>query len=165
MLQLCYDDWWEMSRDGGMEYVNGKNTFFLVGKNCLFEYFLARVYGVLQINTNEYNIIIKTTLRSSNTFYCMCALPMDIFNDEIVRVVLHMASDVANYGCIHIFVTTSPRVPSEDLEPPVETETSLEQICLALILKRRCCQGQYRCNNITLHSMTIMTTLMTTTLY
>ena len=49
---------------------------------------------------------------------------MDIFNDKIVRVVLYMASDVANYGCIPIFVTTSSRVPNEDLEPPVETKTS-----------------------------------------
>ena len=49
---------------------------------------------------------------------------MDIFNDKMVRVVLHIASDVANYGCIPIFVTTSSRVPSKDLEPPIETETS-----------------------------------------
>ena len=49
---------------------------------------------------------------------------MDIFDDEMVRVVLHMASNVANFGCIPIFVTTSPRVPSEDIEPHVETETS-----------------------------------------
>ena len=42
----------------------------------------------------------------------------------MVRVVLHMASDLANYGCISIFVTTSPRVPSKDLEPPIETKTS-----------------------------------------
>ena len=67
---------------------------------------------------------MKTTLRSSNTLYRICALPMDIFDDEMVRVVLHMASNVANYGCIHIFVTTSPRVPSEDVEAPVEIETS-----------------------------------------
>ena len=67
---------------------------------------------------------MKTTLRSSNTLYRICTLSMDIFDDEIVRVVLHMASNVANYGCIPIFVTTSPRVPSEDVEPPVETETS-----------------------------------------
>ena len=64
---------------------------------------------------------MKTTLRSSNTFYWMCILPIDIFNDEIVRVVLHMASDVANYECIPIFVATSPRALNEDLEPPVET--------------------------------------------
>ncbi|KAH9737194.1 SWIM-type domain-containing protein [Citrus sinensis] len=49
---------------------------------------------------------------------------MDIFDDEMVRVVLHMASDVANFGCIPIFVTTSPRVPSEGIEPHVDTETS-----------------------------------------
>ena len=49
---------------------------------------------------------------------------MDIFNDEMVRVILHMASDVTNYGCIPIFVITSPRVSSEDLEPPVEIKTS-----------------------------------------
>ncbi|XP_024043035.1 uncharacterized protein LOC112099797 [Citrus clementina] len=42
----------------------------------------------------------------------------------MVRVVLHMASDVANFGCIPIFVTTSPRVPSEGIEPHVDTETS-----------------------------------------
>ena len=67
---------------------------------------------------------MKTTLRSSNTLYRICALPMDIFDDEMVRVVLHMASDVANFGCIPIFVTTSPRVPSEGIEPHVDTETS-----------------------------------------
>ncbi|KAH9737328.1 SWIM-type domain-containing protein [Citrus sinensis] len=48
----------------------------------------------------------------------------DICDDEMVRVVLHMASDVANFGCIPIFVTTSPRVPSEGIEPHVDTETS-----------------------------------------
>ncbi|XP_024041882.1 uncharacterized protein LOC127901820 [Citrus sinensis] len=42
----------------------------------------------------------------------------------MVRVVLHMASDVANFGCIPIFVTTSPRVPSEGIEPHVDTEIS-----------------------------------------
>ncbi|XP_052294635.1 uncharacterized protein LOC127901416 [Citrus sinensis] len=67
---------------------------------------------------------MKITLRSSNTLYRICALPMDIFDDEMVRVVLHMASDVANFGCIPIFVTTSPRVSSEGIEPHVDTETS-----------------------------------------
>ena len=49
---------------------------------------------------------------------------MDIFDDEMMRVVLHMTSNVPNYGCILIFITTSPRVPSEDVEPHIETETS-----------------------------------------
>lgn len=121
VLQLCYDGWWETLADGSMEYVNGNNTAFLIRKDCTFDQFLARVYDVLQINRNEYNITMKTTLRSSNTMYRTCSLPMDIFNDEIVKVVLHMASDVVNYGCIPIFVTTSSRVDYQDLEPPVET--------------------------------------------
>ena len=92
----------------------------------MFDKFLARVYDVLQINRNEYNVTMKTTLRSSNIVYHTCSLPMDIFNDKIVKVVLHMASDVVNYGCIPIFVTTSPRVDYQDVEPPVETETSFK---------------------------------------
>ena len=47
VLELCYDCWWETLEDGHMEYVNGKNKIFLVGKNCMFDQFLARVYEVL----------------------------------------------------------------------------------------------------------------------
>ncbi|KAH9676794.1 SWIM-type domain-containing protein [Citrus sinensis] len=124
VLELCYDGWWETLENSRMEYVNGKNRAFLVGKNYLFDQLLARVYEVLQINPNDYSITMRTTLRSSNTLYRICAMPMDICDDEMVRVVLHMASDVANFGCIPIFVTTSPRVPSEGIEPHVDTETS-----------------------------------------
>ncbi|KAH9679310.1 SWIM-type domain-containing protein [Citrus sinensis] len=124
VLELCYDGWWETLENSRMEYVNGKNRAFLVGKNYLFDQLLARVYEVLQINPNDYSITMKTTLRSSNTLYRICAMPMDICDDEMVRVVLHMASDVANFECIPIFVTTSPRVPSEGIEPHVDTETS-----------------------------------------
>ncbi|KAH9756754.1 pentatricopeptide repeat-containing protein [Citrus sinensis] len=124
VLQLCYNGWWETLADGRTEYVNAKNTVFLVRKDCTFEQFMARVYEVLQINPNEYSLSMKTTLRSSNTMYRACSLPMDIFNDEMVNVVLHMASDVVNYGCIPIFVTTYPRVPAENPEPLVESETS-----------------------------------------
>ncbi|KAH9737327.1 SWIM-type domain-containing protein [Citrus sinensis] len=124
VLELCYDGWWETLENSRMEYVNGKNRAFLVGKNYLFDQLLARVYEVLQINPNDYSITMKTTLRSSNTLYRICAMPIDICDDEMVRVVLHMASDVANFGCIPIFVTTSPRVPSEGIEPHVDTETS-----------------------------------------
>ncbi|KAH9715482.1 SWIM-type domain-containing protein [Citrus sinensis] len=124
VLELCYDGWWETLENSRMEYVNGKNRAFFVEKNYLFDQLLARVYEVLQINPNDYSITMKTTLRSSNTLYRICAMPMDICDDEMVRVVLHMASDVANFGCIPIFVTTSPRVPSEGIEPHVDTETS-----------------------------------------
>ena len=99
VLQLCYDGWWETLADECMECVNGNNTAFLIRQDCMFDKFLARIYDVLQINRNEHNITMKTTLRSSNTVYRTCLLPMGIFNDEIVKVVLHMASDVVNYGC------------------------------------------------------------------
>ncbi|KAH9694855.1 SWIM-type domain-containing protein [Citrus sinensis] len=124
VLQLCYEGWWETLADGRTEYVNAKNTTFLVRKDCTFEQFMARMYEVLQINHIEYSLSMKTTLRSSNTMYRACSLPMDIFNDEMVNVVLHMASDVVNYGCIPIFVTTHPRVPAENPEPLVESESS-----------------------------------------
>lgn len=48
---------------------------------------MTRVYEVLQINSNEYGITIKTILKSSNTIYSACLLPIDIFNNEIVKVV------------------------------------------------------------------------------
>ena len=44
----------------------------------------------------------------------------------MVMVVLHMSSDVANFGCIPILVTTSHRVLSEGIEPHVDTETSFK---------------------------------------
>ena len=110
--------------DSRMEYVTAKNTNFLIRKNCMFDQFLTRVYEVLQINPNEYSITIKTTLKSSNTIFCVCSLPMDIFNNEMVNFMLHMTFDVANYGCIPIFVTISPRVLSQDLKPHVEIKTS-----------------------------------------
>ena len=68
--------------------------------------------------------MMNIILRSSNTIYCTCSLPMDIFNDEKVKIVLHMASNVINYRCIPIFVTASPRVRNWDVEPFVKTETS-----------------------------------------
>ena len=67
VLELCYDNWWETLENGRMEYVNGKNRVFFIGKICLFDQLLARIYEVLQINHNEYSITIKTILRSSNS--------------------------------------------------------------------------------------------------
>ena len=37
VLEFCYDGWWKMLEDGRMEYVNGKNRAFFVGKNGLFD--------------------------------------------------------------------------------------------------------------------------------
>ena len=49
---------------------------------------------------------MKTTLRSSNTINHACSLPIDICNDEMVKVVLHMASDVVNLKPQVIFFVT-----------------------------------------------------------
>lgn len=49
---------------------------------------------------------------------------MNIFNNEIVKVVLHMAFIVVNYACIIIFVTKSPQVLNQGLEPVVKIKTS-----------------------------------------
>ena len=54
--------------------------------------------------------MMNTTMRYSNTIYRTYSLPMDIFNDEIINVMLHIASYVINYRCIPIFITISPRV-------------------------------------------------------
>lgn len=47
---------------------------------------------------------MKAALKSSNTIYHANSLHMDIFNDKIVKVVLHITSNVVNYECIPIFV-------------------------------------------------------------
>ena len=60
--------------------------------------------------------MMKTTLRSNNIIYHACSLPIDIFNDKMVKVMLPMVSDVVNYGCLPIFLTTSPRIPNQGLE-------------------------------------------------
>ena len=56
--------------------------------------------------------------------YRACLLLMDIFHDEMVKVVLHMTFDVINYRCIPVFVTISTRVSAQDPEPLVEIEIS-----------------------------------------
>ena len=43
-------------------------------------------------------------------------------DDEIVRVIMRMNSDPINYGCTHIYVTTTPKVPRElPLMPSIQT--------------------------------------------
>ena len=49
---------------------------------------------------------------------------MDIFNNEMVKVVLYMVPDMVNCGCVLIFIIISPRVLAQDLEPLVKTKIS-----------------------------------------
>lgn len=65
---------------------------------------------------------MKTTLRLSNIVYRVYSLPIDISNNEMVKIMLHMVAEVVNYGCILIFVSTCRRVPYQDSEILVETQ-------------------------------------------
>lgn len=78
------------------------------------------MYEVLQINLDECNITMKITLRSSNTIYCVCSLSIDISNDEMIKVMLHMVVELVNYGCILIFVGTFSQVSNQGPESLVE---------------------------------------------
>ena len=85
--------------------------------------FLARVYEILQINPNQYNMTIKkiwglVTQSIIHVHYLLTYLMM-----KWSRLCYILASNMVNYGCIPIFVTTSPSVPNQDLKPFVEIET------------------------------------------
>lgn len=64
-------------------------------------------HEVLQIDSNKYSIIMKTTLKYRSTTSRACLLAINIFDDEMVKIVLYMTSNMVNYKCILIFVTTS----------------------------------------------------------
>lgn len=93
-----------------MEYMNGKNIVFLFKKGCMINQFYVRVYDVLQINLNEYSIMMNTILKSSCSTQHVCLLPINLFDDEMVKVILYMRFNLVNYECICIFVITFFRV-------------------------------------------------------
>lgn len=65
---------------------------------------------------------MEINLRSSNIIYRACSLPMDISNNEMVKIVLHTATEVVNYEYIMIFVSTSRWDMNQELETLVETQ-------------------------------------------
>ena len=52
IVQMCFDGSWETSENGCVEYKNGKNTAFFVKKDSTFHEFIARVFEVLEIDSN-----------------------------------------------------------------------------------------------------------------
>lgn len=64
-------------------------------------------HEVLQIDSNKYSITMKTILMYRSTTSSACLLAINIFDDEMVKIVLYMTSNMVNYKCILIFVTTS----------------------------------------------------------
>lgn len=73
VLQICYDSWWKTLVNSRMKYANAENKAFFVQKNCTFDQLLARLYKFLQINLNKCSIMIKSSLRFSNTTYHTCS--------------------------------------------------------------------------------------------
>ena len=110
IVQMCFGGSWESLGNGCMEYKNGKNTVFFIRKDSTFDEFIARVYEVLQINSDEYHITIKTVLKSNCPTQPAASLPIDILDNEMVRVIKHMNSDPLKYGYTPIFVTISPKI-------------------------------------------------------
>lgn len=64
-------------------------------------------HEVFQIDSNKYSITMKTILMYRSTTSSACLLAINIFDDEMVKIVLYMTSNMVNYKCILIFVTTS----------------------------------------------------------
>lgn len=64
-------------------------------------------HEVFQIDSNKYSITMKTILMYRSTTSRACLLAINIFDDEMVQIVLYMTSNMVNYKCILIFVTTS----------------------------------------------------------
>lgn len=57
---MCYDGAQETYVGGRIEYKNKKVKTFLLSNNAAFEYLIARVYQVLNLNSNEYSMTAKT---------------------------------------------------------------------------------------------------------
>ncbi|ESR55873.1 hypothetical protein CICLE_v10023119mg [Citrus x clementina] len=72
---MCFDGSWETLENGCVEYKNGKNTAFFVKKDSTFHEFTARVFEVLEIDSNDYDIEVKTVLKSN----ChLCVVPLSV---------------------------------------------------------------------------------------
>lgn len=106
----------------------------MVSKNCTFDVFLSRVYEVLQINPNDYSITLKTTLQSRCSTQPVCSIPMDIVDDLMVRVLIHMSSNSVNEGCIPVFVSKFLKVRNQEHveEENVVTLAAVEEEVLPL---------------------------------
>ena len=121
---MYFDRAWETLEDGRMEYENGKVTAFCFQNDVTFEQFIAKLYEILKKSPNEYSLLVKTNVKSTHLTQPIDSLPIDIVNDEMVRVIMRMNSDPINYGCTLIYVTTSPKVPIElSLMPSIQTST------------------------------------------
>lgn len=73
----------EIYNDSCFEYMNGKNKASFVQKDCKFAQFLAIAYEALLKHLNDYSIIVELKVKFSTQPSCL--LPIDVFDDEMVR--------------------------------------------------------------------------------
>ena len=113
-----------------MEYENGKVKAFFLQNDPTFEQFIAMIYQVLNLNLGEYSIIVKIVWGTNYPMQSIASLSMDILDDKMVNVIIHMNSDRINYSRTPIFVTTSPKVtikapliPSQQNSTPLMPST------------------------------------------
>ena len=85
VLQMCFDGSQEELTDGHFEYSDGRNRDFFVPKNCMFDVFFARGYKVLETNSNDYSITLKTTLQLRCYTQLVYALHMNVHDDKMVE--------------------------------------------------------------------------------
>ena len=87
-----------------MEHENEKVTVFCFQKDATFEQFIIKLYGILKKSRDEYFLTLKTNVKSTHLTQPIDSLPIDIVNDEMVRVIMCMNSNPINYGCTPIYV-------------------------------------------------------------
>ena len=122
VLKIYFDGAWKTLEDGRMEYEHEKATAFCFQKDATFEHFITRLYGILKKSPDEYSLTVKTNVKSTHPTQSIDSLPIDIMDDEIVRVIMRMNSNPINYGCTLIYVTTTPKVSIElPLMPSIQT--------------------------------------------
>ena len=122
VLKIYFDGVWETLEDGRMDYENVKVTAFCFQKDATFEQFITMLYGILKKSSDEYSPTVKTNMKSTHPTQPIDSLPINIVDDEIVRVIMRMNSDPINYRCTSIYVMTTPKVLIElPLMPSIQT--------------------------------------------
>ena len=96
-----------------MEYENEKIKAFFLRNDLIFEQFIARVYQVLNLSSDKYSMTMKAVWGTNCHMQSIASLPMDILDDKMVKIIIHVNSDKINYGRTPIFVTTLPKLKSK----------------------------------------------------
>ena len=88
MLKMCYD---------------GSYKAFLLRNDVTFEQFIARIYQVLKLSSDEYSMTVKIFWAINCPIQLTTSLLMDILDDKMVNIIIHINSDPINYGRTSIY--------------------------------------------------------------